>query len=77
MVIYDLNKAISNRLEPKNTDNGKVAIAKTTKAEVLSLEFNNSNKVVVAGCMKEIIFCTFDGGVLRCVKGNWTSKISP
>lgn len=40
----------------------------------MHLCFDNTNKIVVAACVKEINFITFAGGTVKLVKGGGWGK---
>jgi len=46
-----------------------IAAGKGTRANILSMGFNPTNNMVVATCVKEVDFFTFDQGVLKVKKG--------
>ena len=80
IVVYDLEKAIAAKLNPLGTMNSKVKIiesngliasGKTGRFEIFDLKFDPTDKSLVAGCLKEILFMNFEGGVLKVIKGVW------
>ena len=46
-----------------------VASGKGTRANILSLGFNPQANQIVATCVKEVCFFSFDAGVIKCKKG--------
>ena len=52
-----------------------VAHGKSTRAKILSINFNPSGTMIVATCVKEISFMTFNGGQIKSQKGTgWGNK---
>lgn len=50
-----------------------IASGKGTRANILSLGFNPTSDQLVATCVKEVNFFTFDGGLIKGKKGTgWT-----
>jgi len=52
-----------------------LASGKGTRANILSLGFSPDNSTVVATCVKEVSFFTFQGGLIKGKKGTgWGTK---
>ena len=52
-----------------------VAHGKSTRAKILSINFNPQSSMIVATCVKEVSFMTFANGVIKSQKGTgWGSK---
>ena len=71
MAIYDVKKGILFRLNPHTSDEGLVAIGKTSKQHVLDLKFDPSGKQLILAGMKEIVFISWSNNVLKTIKGVW------
>ena len=77
IVVYDLEKAMAAKANPmllkgKSSENsGLLVSGKTTHSEIFDLKFEPADKGLIAGCLKEVLFLTFDNGVLKVVKGQW------
>lgn len=65
-------------MKPKTGEALKpVASGKGTKANILSLGFNLTGDQIIATCVKEVNFYTFEGGLLKAKKGTgWGTKIT-
>jgi hypothetical protein len=51
-----------------------IATGKGTRANILSLGFNSADDMIVATCIKEVCFITFNNGVIKCSKGSGWGK---
>lgn len=52
-----------------------IASGKGTRANIFSLGFSTDGKTLVATCVKEVNFYTFEGGLLKGKKGTGWGKI--
>jgi microtubule-associated protein-like 6 len=52
--VYDVDAAVEAKKDPKNKSNGLIATGRSTRAEILSLRFHPTEKLIVAACMKEL-----------------------
>ena len=69
---------MKSKLNPgKDMDDGLLVTGKGTKAVIMMLQFDPTAKVLVAACVNEINFITYDGGVLKKTKGVFGSKFPP
>jgi hypothetical protein len=41
------------------------------------MRFDPTDKIIVLGCMKEILFVTFEGGLLKTMNGIWEKNNLP
>ena len=74
--IYDLEKLLNvsyNKVKAK-TD-GSIIIGKSTRAGVFDAKFDPNEQMLILACLKEINFISFDGNVIKCVRGTgWTKN---
>ena len=81
VVIYDIDKTIDAKMNPLNSlnakskDSGLIASGKTSRYELFDLKFDPNDKSLIAGCLKEILFINYEGGVLKVVKGSWDNYL--
>lgn len=61
----------------KNIDEGLISTGKLTRAPIFDMRFDPSDKSIIVGCLKEILFISFDGGILRKTKGIWDKNNIP
>jgi len=48
-----------------------MATGKLTRAPIFDIRFDQTDKVLIVGCLKDIYFISFEVGVLKKVKGIW------
>lgn len=71
IAIYSWNA----KLKPGETIK-PVATGKGTRANILSLGFNPAGNQLVATCVKEVNFYSFDNSLVKCKKGTgWTNNM--
>lgn len=64
IAIYDIDKGMAFRKNPKNTDFGLVATGKMTVKEVFDIKFQPGDESILAACMKEINIITWKNGAI-------------
>lgn len=69
-MVYDIDKAVQTRINGKK-DESIIANGKGPVVEIFDIRFDKSDKQLVIACMGEVNFVTFEGNVLRTVKGMW------
>ena len=52
-------------------------MGKSTLNEILCLKFSKDNKTLIAGCMSELLFFTFQNSFLKMTKGVWQYSQQP
>jgi len=78
IAIYNLEKFMNpNYNRAKAKTDGSIILGKGPKAEVLDLKFDPSGTSLIAACVKEVDFITFEGGIVKCVKGTGWGKNPP
>jgi hypothetical protein len=74
--VYDVDAAVEAKKDPKSKSSGLIATGRSTRADILSLRFHPTEKMIIAACMKEVQFITFGANTVKCEKGVW-GKQSP
>lgn len=74
--IYDLEKAITIRLNGKR-DDSLIASGKGPRNEIFDIKFDKTDKTIVIACKFEVNFVTFDNQSIKVMKGGWEQKICP
>ncbi|EAR94225.2 HELP domain protein (macronuclear) [Tetrahymena thermophila SB210] len=79
IVIYDLEKAIQQRLNPtkRSNDDGLLATGKLTNKEVFDAKFDKQGKTVIVASINDILFVTFDNNLIKVAKGVWSQSNPP
>ena len=73
--IYDLDKLLNPSYNQKKAKtDGAIIIGKGPKAGVLDAKFDPTDQVLILACVKEVNFVSFDGGIVKCVKGTGWGK---
>ena len=48
-----------------------MATGKLTRTPIFDIRFDQSDKVVIVACLKDILFISFEGGIIKKTKGIW------
>ena len=72
--IYDLEKAISMRLNGKR-DDSLIASCKGPRSEIFDIKFDKSDNFIVIACQCEVNFVTYENQSIKVFKGSWEPKI--
>jgi len=71
IAIYNIEKGIAYRKDPKNTDFGLVAFGKMSKREVFDIKFVPGDDSMVVACMKEVNLITWKDGAILADRTIW------
>lgn len=75
IAIYDLEKFLNPSYDKrKSKTDGSIIVGKGPKAGVLDARFDPNDQLLILSCVKEINFVSFDGGLIKCVKGTGWGK---
>lgn len=73
LVVYDLEKNIQSKANPsKKSGDGIIVTGRLTLKPVFDLKFDKSGKTLIAACLNDIIFITFEGNSMKIAKGVWS-----
>lgn len=76
--IFNLEKLLNPGYDIRKAKvDGAITIGKGPKANVLDAKFDPTNTTLIISCLKEVNFVSFEGGVVKCVKGSGWGNIPP
>jgi WD40 repeat protein len=76
IVVFDVEKAISNRGSGKK-DDYLIAAGKGPRNDVFDVKFDKVDKNIILACRNEVYFATYDQFSIKAVKGLWDAKTCP
>jgi hypothetical protein len=66
--------AVRQNPNKKLQNDGIIAIGKTTRSEILDMKFDPSDRIIILACVKEVVFISMEGGVLKSTRGIWDNN---